>query len=92
MSTLSKVQKRFAAVAKTLLSSLFSVFFWNRFFEHFGTPDTSWVWILGSPGRDKGRGKPLPLGIEGMNDQGLKGFRDQRHKRSKDTRDSGIED
>ena len=29
-------------------------------------------------GRDKGRGKPLPLGIEGMIYQGLKGFRDQR--------------
>ncbi len=34
-----------------------------------------------APWRDKGRGKPLPLGIEGMIYQGLKGFRDQRHER-----------
>ena len=31
----------------------------------------------GLPWRDKGRGKPLPLGIEGMIYQGLKGFKER---------------
>ncbi len=34
-----------------------------------------------TPVQDKGRGESLPLGIEGMIYQGLKGFGDQRHEK-----------